>query len=123
MGKPSYLDKIRLVGISGKTHLGVPAEEKLVAQEVSLDVTLYVKIGTVIYTDDIKDTVNYADVLKTIQKELTVQHNTVESLAGMLAGRIQGEHPRVEAVTVLLRKPKALAHKGVDCVEVEITRP
>mgnify|MGYP003903958625 CR=1 FL=1 len=73
--------------------------------------------------DDLKLTVNYADVIRTVEAQLTGKPvYLIETLAQQIAARILGTFMVVKAVTVEVNKPFAPVAAEFDAISVKIRR-
>ncbi len=115
-------DQIVLKGISAQGHHGVLDFEKRDGQVFVVDVTMQVDLVPAGASDDLADTVNYAevagDVVALIQGEPL---DLIEALAARIADKVL-TRPLVEAVEVVVHKPQApVGHPFTD-VQVRLTR-
>jgi len=115
-------DRIHLFDARISCRVGVPAEERAQPQELLIDLTLGVDLRPAAYSENIGDTVDYAQVLDLLffvagAREWVL----IESLAEALCEAILRQFP-VLSVRLLLRKPEALRRRGVAAAAVEIKR-
>jgi len=115
-------DQIVLKGISAKGYHGVLDFEKRDGQTFLVDVTMDVDLSPAGASDDLADTVNYAevagDVVALIEGEPL---DLIEALASRIADRVLAR-PLVEAVEVVVHKPEApVGHPFID-VQVRVFR-
>ncbi|WP_406829478.1 2-amino-4-hydroxy-6-hydroxymethyldihydropteridine diphosphokinase [Pedococcus sp. KACC 23699] len=115
-------DQIVLKGISAHGHHGVLDFEKREGQTFVVDVTMQVDLGPAGSSDDLADTVNYAevagDVVALIEGESL---DLIEALAARIADKVL-TRPLVEAVEVVVHKPQApVGHPFTD-VQVRVER-
>ena len=115
-------DQIVLKGISAHGHHGVLGFEKRDGQTFVVDVTMQVDLVPAGTSDNLADTVNYAevagDVVALIQGESL---DLIEALAARIADKVL-TRPLVEAVEVVVHKPQApVGHPFTD-VQVRVTR-
>lgn len=116
------MDKIHIRGLRVYAYHGVKETEKEKGQPFELDVTLEADLHKPGATDDLNDTVNYSKVAKRIiAVMLSEKNDLIERAAARVAEAVLREFP-VEAVTVLLKKPRAPIAADFDTVAVEITR-
>jgi dihydroneopterin aldolase/D-erythro-7,8-dihydroneopterin triphosphate epimerase len=114
------LDRIRIDGIRVNCVIGVNDWERLVQQEVVIDITVHADVMKAGASDDVHDTVNYRTVSKRVVEHVSnSRYKLVEALAENVALICLGE-PRVRRVDVRVRKPGAVRH--ADSVGIEITR-
>ena len=102
-------DRIALKGISAKGFHGVLDFEKRDGQTFVVDVEMEVDLAPAGTSDDLVDTVNYAevagDVVELIEGESL---DLIEALADRIAAKVL-TRPLVEAVLVTVHKPQALS--------------
>lgn len=116
------MDRILLHDIRLTVYLGVPVAERSRTQEVFLDVSLGFDTRPAGLSDNFHDTIDYAAVLRTIQRVATANpYFLVESMAERIAAAILAEFPATE-VQLRLRKPAALKDEGAGYAGVEIFR-
>jgi dihydroneopterin aldolase / 2-amino-4-hydroxy-6-hydroxymethyldihydropteridine diphosphokinase len=115
-------DRIHLRGVEAIGRHGVLAEEKRDGQPFVVDVILDLDLAPAGASDDLTDTVSYADVAQRVVNRITgPSFDLIERLAEVVADDALAR-PLVEAVTVTVHKPQApIAHPFSD-VAVEISR-
>jgi len=116
------MDKIVLKNIHLSCHIGVPDDERAMAQPIFVDITLHLDLEPAGTSDSIDHTVNYAGVHKTVLAAAEKSFRTIEGLAESIATSIKFNHTLVKYIDVVIRKPYALRFKGVDYASVEISR-
>lgn len=114
------LDRVLISGLRLRCVVGINDWERLVPQEIELDIVLHADLRQAGRTDRIEDTVNY----RTIAKKVTAaveesSYGLVEALADAVA-RTCLEERRVKRVDVAVRKPGAV--RGADWVGVQLSR-
>ncbi len=112
-------DIITLHDIELWTRIGTTAEERAQEQRLRVTVEMHLKTNAAGLSDDLQDTVNYAEVLQTIQKLATTERKLIETMAEDIAKAIL-ESYSVESVTVRVFKSPL---PGVREVSICITRP
>ena len=101
------LDRITLTGLSAYGHHGVLAEEREAGQQFSIDVTLHVDVSAAAAGDDLRRTVNYAEVAEDVVDVITGPPvDLIETVAVMVAERVLARDG-VAAVDVTVHKPYA----------------
>src|SRR5690625_3204976 len=117
----STYDEIRLVGIGGFGYHGVLAQEREEGQPFHADLTLYVDASKAARTDDLADTVSYADVAKAVQEVIEGEPaNLLETVAARIADAALAFG--VAKVDVTLHKPQAPVGVPFTDVQVRLTR-
>ena len=111
---------IEITGLSLYTHHGVEAAEREVGQRLIFDLSFEVSDCAALVTDDVEDTVDYADVCQ--QVAFTAQersYKTLERLCSAVADRMM-ERYGADAVSVRAAKPEPPIALPVDEVAVEV---
>lgn len=115
-------DRIALKGISAKGFHGVLDFEKRDGQTFVVDVEMEVDLAPAGTSDDLIDTVNYAEVAGDIVELIAGESlDLIEALADQIAAKVL-TRPLVEAVVVTVHKPQApVGHPFTD-VAVTVER-
>ena len=117
-----HLDKIMLPELPFTTRHGLLPQEKSTPQEFKVGVTLWLDTFFAAESDEISDTVNYADIYARIEQiMLGAHHNLLESLASDIAKAVLADE-QVQRVRVRLEKSAAPLAEGVNLpavVEIE----
>jgi dihydroneopterin aldolase len=111
---------IEVTGLSLYTHHGVEAAEREVGQRLIFDLSFEVSDCAALVTDDVEDTVDYADVCQ--QVAFTAQersYKTLERLCSAVADRMIDRYG-AESVTVRASKPEPPIALPVEEVSVEV---
>ncbi|HXQ90039.1 MAG TPA: dihydroneopterin aldolase [Acidimicrobiales bacterium] len=97
-------DRVEVRGLRVDGVHGVLAEERTTAQPFEVDLDLYLDTAPAASTDDLARTADYAAAVdRTVAVITGPPRLLLESLAGAVAQRVL-EDPRVDAVTVTVRK-------------------
>ena len=116
------MDQIHIKGLEIFAYHGVNPEEKENGQAFVLDIVLTADLSAARRSDDLNDTVNYAAVRKTVQRVFTAQkYNLIERAAQTVCEAVLAEHPRVQRIDLLLKKPQAPMNAKFDYVAVEVS--
>ncbi len=117
-------DKIIINGIKTYGYHGVLAEEREQGQAFFIDLELSLDLQRAGTTDDLHETVNYAEVcLKTKQLVEAVPASLlIESVAEKIATLLLNDYKKLKSVTVRVHKPQAPVGVPVSDLAVEITR-
>lgn len=115
-------DRIRLLGVSCRCKVGVPAAERSRRQRISVDAILDVDAARAAARDDFREAVDYQAVETLIRAEAEGRECAlIETLAERLAAAVLRTQPLVRAATILVRKTPAAMPKTREVV-VEIRR-
>ncbi len=116
-------DLIRIVGIKGFGYHGVFESERANGQDFYVDVELEVDLTRASVSDDVKDTINYAEVTDMVAEEISTNPvSLIEKLAGRIAERIKVTFAQAARVTVTVHKPQAPVSADVTDISVTISR-
>lgn len=101
---------------------GVEPQERKVGNDYLLSLRLQYPIDTAMLSDNVLDTVNYADVYRIAEQEMLVPSNLLERVAYRIADRIFRRFAFVEAVDIQLTKlnPPMGTNQGGAGVEVHL---
>jgi dihydroneopterin aldolase len=115
-------DKIILRGAQFHGKHGVSPEERIVGGRIIVDVEIELDLARAGISDDIADTVSYADVFKTIRHLVEeTESQLLEALAYKIASALL-EKFAMPAVTVNVRKQPPPIRGVVESAGVEIRR-
>ena len=116
-------DTIRLRNMQFYAYHGVNPEEKTLGQRFEVDVTLQVDARPAGLSDDLRQTINYAQVYKLVKRIVEEERfDLIEALAETLAMQI-GKQFAPDGVRISIRKPQvSLKGSVLDYVGVDIER-
>ena len=111
-------DKVLINDLTVDAILGILPEERVQAQRVVINLTIFTDTQPAAKSHNIADTVNYAE-LSSRAAQLTVEgeYLLIESLVEDLAA-LTLDHPTAKAVTVRVEKPQAVSAAGSVGVEI-----
>lgn len=116
-------DCIHLKGLTFHGYHGVLPEENLLGQKFIVDATLFVDLIKAGKSDNVHDTVSYADVYRHIKTVMEGRpHNLLESVADRLANEIMNDYHQVQGLQLHLKKPHVAVTGVVESLGIEITR-
>jgi 7,8-dihydroneopterin aldolase/epimerase/oxygenase len=115
-------DCIRLHNMQFYGRHGVNPEEQALGQRFEVDVELRLETRPAALQDDLRLTINYAQVYKAVQRIVEEERFALlETLAETIATQV-GQHFTPESIRVCVRKPHAPIKGVLDYVAVEIER-
>lgn len=103
---------------------GVHNEEKINGQNFYIDAICKIseRVDSEL-SDNIKNTVSYSDIIKTIKKTMLVQPlNLIETVADVLCKKILEQFPKISEIELVLKKPEAPIDEKFDYVAVKISK-
>jgi dihydroneopterin aldolase len=117
------LDRVSLVGLRAFGRHGVLADERINGQEFIIDAVLWLDTRPAAATDDLTQTVSYADVAHQLHKIVTGEPvQLIETLAERLADACLA-YERIEQVEITVHKPSAPIPLPFKDVTVTVRRP
>lgn len=112
---------IRIRNLALYARHGVLDAEREIGQRFYVDVMIAADLSAAAASDDLADTISYADVIETVTKAFTERpERLLERLADRLARVVLDTYPRADAVEIAIRKPGAPIAAVFDHVEVSI---
>lgn len=83
---------------------GVAPQETIVGNEFIVSVRLKVNFALAAETDEVTDTVSYADVYQILKAEMDLPSKLVEHVCGRMVRRLFQEYPEIEEIEIKLAK-------------------
>jgi dihydroneopterin aldolase len=116
-------DLIEIKGIKSFGYHGVFESENIEGQDFFVDILLELDLSRASVSDDVADTVNYAEIADLVVEEIVGERVAlIEKLAGRIAARIKSSYSQVSKVTVTVHKPQAPVAAQVKDISVTISR-
>ena len=97
---------------------GVMKQERRVGGEYSVSLRVHYNIDRAMETDEVADTLNYADLLEVVKREMAVPSNLLEYVAGRIGQAVFCAYPQVEAVELTVTKLNP--PMGADCAGASV---
>jgi dihydroneopterin aldolase/2-amino-4-hydroxy-6-hydroxymethyldihydropteridine diphosphokinase len=117
------MDKIKIKDLEVYCYHGVLKEENILGQKFLVSATLYTNIQKSGKTDDIVDSINYAEVAHFIKKFMeNNMYKLIEAVVEHMAHDILVAFPLVEKIKLKIKKPWAPILLPIDTVSVEAKR-
>ncbi len=98
--------------------LGVLEQERRVGGEYSVSIRVHYNIYKAMETDNVADTLNYAQLLKIVKREMAVPSNLLEHVAGRIGKTVFHEFPQAEAIDLTVTKLNP--PMGADCAGASV---
>ncbi|MCQ2196378.1 MAG: dihydroneopterin aldolase [Bacteroidaceae bacterium] len=83
---------------------GVLPDERTIGAWFRVSVNIEAECPKAIESDDLEDTVNYAEVAQVVKQEMNIPSKLLEHVAGRIAKRLMKEMPRIKAVGIKVSK-------------------
>ena len=116
-------DLIEITGIKSFGYHGVFESENIAGQDFYVDVVLELDLTRASVSDDVSDTVNYAEITDLVVEEIIGERVAlIEKLASRIIDRIKSSYPQIMAVSITVHKPQAPVNAQVSDISVTIKR-
>lgn len=116
-------DRIELTGLHFFGHHGVFEHEKRDGQEFIVDATCWLDFAAAAASDDLAQTVNYAELAQLIHDIVTGEpRDLIETVAAEIADRAMQQFSLLHAVEIKIHKPQAPIPLTFDDVAVVARR-
>lgn len=96
--------KIELREITFYAYHGVAPQEAVVGNTFVVDLLLTAPLEKAVYSDDLSDTINYADVYETIKAEMEIPSKLLEHVAGRILMALKKRFPQISEIELVLSK-------------------
>ena len=102
------MDKIELIGMEFFGYHGCMKEERAIGQRFYVDVVMFLDLAPAGQSDDLKKTVNYANVFAEARAIVEGEPFTLlEAVAERIAEVLFEKHPLIERLRITVNKPYA----------------
>ncbi|MDD3039671.1 dihydroneopterin aldolase [Bacteroides sp.] len=99
---------------------GVAAQENLIGNEYIINLKLKVDISQASTTDEVLDTVNYAEVYEVIKNEMSIPSKLLEHVCGRIASKLFVVFPCIEELEISLSKRNPPMGADIDVAGVTL---
>ncbi|MDL1914090.1 MAG: dihydroneopterin aldolase [Bergeyella sp.] len=117
------ITKIQLEDIKIHACHGVLKEENIIGAEYLICVEVTADFSEAIESDELKDTINYAEINAIIHQEMKIPSRLIEHVGGRILRKIKKEFPHAKRIKVKITKkspPMKGEMKGAS-IEIEET--
>ncbi len=98
----------------------LPPQEPLIGNEYIIDLKLKVDINKAAQTDEVADTVNYAEVHQVIMAEMAVPSKLLEHVGGRIIEKLFQQFPALEEIELHLSKRNPPMGADVESAGIEL---
>lgn len=92
---------------------GVLPQERLTGNDYVVDLRIKYDVEAATVSDQVGDTLNYAEVYQLLEQEMAVPSALIERVAGRIAARLERKFPSIQAI--YLKIIKVNPPMGADC--------
>ncbi|WP_312765340.1 dihydroneopterin aldolase [Epilithonimonas sp.] len=96
--------KIILEDIKIYAYHGVLSEEAIIGNHYVINAELHADLEKASQTDNLEDTINYAEVSAIIHKEMAIRSELLEHVIGRIINKIENLFPKITFIKIRLTK-------------------
>lgn len=111
---------VHINGIRLHARHGVLPQEQLTGNDYIINVRVGYDISRAMQTDDVADTLNYAEVYNIIKEEMSTPSKLIEHVAGRIANRLMDSYSQISSVMLRITKCNPPMEADCDGAGVEI---
>lgn len=112
---------IELKNIRFFAYHGVLPQETVVGNEFIVNIRLEADLSAACKSDNVKDTINYAEVYERVKTEMMQPSKLLENVAFRILHSIKDAFPQITAMEVRLAKLHPPIIGDVECAEVVLS--
>ncbi len=109
------LDKMRFHAFHG-----VLEQERKVGNEFEVSLTVKYDFKKALYTDNLDDTLNYAELYAVVEREMNEPSKLLECVAGRIIGAVKKEFPNIDGGEIEVKKLTPPFKCQLDSVTVKV---
>jgi len=83
---------------------GVMEQERTVGNTYRVDLKLFLDLSKAIESDELKDTLNYADIYNLVKEEMAISSHLLEHVAGRIVRKIKHRYSHISKIKIRLAK-------------------
>lgn len=99
---------------------GVAPQENIIGNEYIINLKLKVNISRAMQTDDVVDTVNYAEIHEAVKAEMAIPSKLLEHVSGRIVDKLFERFPDIEEIELRLSKRNPPMGADIDAAGVEL---
>lgn len=111
---------ILLENIRFFAYHGVAPQETTVGNEFVVSLRLKTDIARAMKSDDVADTVNYAEIHQAVKEEMDIPSKLLEHVAGRIVRRLFNDFPTIECIDLKLSKRNPPMGADIETAGVEV---
>jgi len=83
---------------------GATNQERIVGNTYRVDLKLFLDLSKAIESDNLDDTLNYADIFNLVKEEMTIPSCLIEHVTRRIVQKIKEQYPRISKIKIRLAK-------------------
>ncbi len=99
---------------------GVAPQETVIGNEFYIDLRLKTDFRHAAATDELDDTISYADIYEALKQEMEIPSRLLEHVCGRIVTRLFQEFPAIEEIKIKLSKRNPPMGADIDSAGVEM---
>mgnify|MGYP002775501132 FL=1 len=112
--------KIYLRNVRFHAFHGVLPQEGIVGNDYLVNLVLDYDFSSAMQTDDLQETLNYAEVYQKVREEIAVPSKLLEHVAGRIAHRLFSDFPEIQKLQLSITKVNPPMGADSDGAGVEV---
>jgi dihydroneopterin aldolase len=112
---------IELKNIKFYAYHGVLPHEAIIGNEFTVNIRIESDLSTACISDNVDDTINYADVFQLVKTEMDIASQLLENVAYRILRSIKNAFPRILFIEVRLAKLNPPITGDVESAEIVIS--
>jgi dihydroneopterin aldolase len=113
--------KIKLSNMKFHSHHGVLSQETIIGASYEVNVLIEADLTKAYESDNVEDTINYADVYDLIKAEMSIPSKLLEHIAGRIYNKISNQYPEIISLEVSVAKLNTPVDGEMDKSEIVIS--
>ena len=97
---------IELEGMEFKAYHGCLPQEKVRGNNIIVDFRGELDLSAAAESDNLEDTLNYADIYDIVSEEMSIPSELLENVAGRIVKSIAARFPQLESFSIRVSKSK-----------------
>lgn len=116
------MSKIFLEDVKIYAYHGVLPEENIIGTYYILNAELHTDLWKAAETDDLNDTISYADINTVIHQEMEIKSKLLEHVAGRIITRIHERFPQISYIKLKITKTSPPMQGEMKGASIELER-
>jgi dihydroneopterin aldolase len=116
------MSKIFLEEVKIYAYHGVLPEENIIGTYYILNAELHTDLWKAAETDDLNDTISYADINEIVHQEMAVKSKLLEHLAGRIITKISESFPQISYIKLKITKTSPPMQGEMKGASIELER-
>lgn len=108
-----YSSYISLDAMRFHAYHGVLPQERITGNDYVVSLRIKYDFSLAMTSDDVNDTLNYAEVYQLVEQEMSVPSNLLERVAGRIGDRLLRRFPAIQELQLTVTKQNP--PMGADC--------